>query len=193
MAWDQTLKDLINASDVTQVFGLTTEQLIFVFASSVVVGHISLTYYYVFGSKSKAWAELHLLEKSVISLVVGFLTILVSLFLQLLIVIIASAGKLNGDPLAGFPLAQFKYILPFGWFYLMYKISKGKKVKARTRGLDFIKWYSVTSLIVLFIVDLFAIIALAFFAGATIPMIGIMFILACLIYVLWAPKKKVAT
>ncbi len=111
---------LLDLSKLHEVFGVNKESLIWLLSASIIFGIVCLTtYYYVYANKKEKdnWNKINYLEKVIISLIIGFITILTSL---LIITSIELMLILTGSTPNDF-VFQFGYLLPFILFYFGYK------------------------------------------------------------------------
>lgn len=77
----EILTQLINISGISDVFGLSVKSLLIVLFGSIIVGYTCLTFRYKIFEYNQKWKALDYTEKTVVSLVIGFLSILSSLYI----------------------------------------------------------------------------------------------------------------
>ena len=99
---------LIDIFGITRIFGLEVNSLLTIILGSLIVGYTCLTFQYKIYDNNQRWTNLDHFEKVMVSMVIGFLSILASLY----IVTIYQITFINSKDLEQFFL-QLKYVSPF--------------------------------------------------------------------------------
>lgn len=128
----ETATQLINSSQIPEVYGLSDNFFLILLVGSLVVGYTCLTFYYKVYHNNNRWTELDYFEKTIISLVVGFLSIIVSSYF----VIIYKLTSVNNE-YSNILFKQLLYVSPFLYFSAFSYLSEISNYKE----LDFIKTY----------------------------------------------------
>ncbi len=128
----ETATQLINSSQISEVYGLSDNFFLILLVGSLVVGYTCLTFYYKVYHNNNRWTELDYFEKTIISLVVGFLSIIVSSYF----VIIYKLTSVNNE-YSNILFKQLLYVSPFLYFSAFSYLSEISNYKE----LDFIKTY----------------------------------------------------
>lgn len=171
------LIDILGLSNIVEV-----ESGIFlsIILGSFIVGYTCLTFKYKIYDNNERWTNLDQLEKGIVSLVVGFLSILTSFY----IVTIYQVTFLNNNDLEQFIL-QLKYVSPFLYF-ICFSLSTAE---SKFEEFDFIKKYIRFSFYFIVILNfLFALImlyAIRSWIGIFWMIIFILIILAPFIWREW--------
>ncbi len=139
----------IENSNISKAFGLDVNGFLVLILGSFIVGYICLTFYYkvYYDYSNRKWSELNFSEKAIVSLVVGFFGIFISLLA--ILVSIFTIFSDNIEQLNQF-LLQLSYVTPFLYFIGFSRIT----AKCDYKGLDFIKnyiKYSFSLVVVLFL------------------------------------------
>jgi len=71
---------VISMFNITKNFGIDAQSFFILIFGSVIVGYMCLTFYYKIFSNNERWTKLDYFEKVIVSLVVGFFSIIVSIF-----------------------------------------------------------------------------------------------------------------
>ena len=132
---------LIDIFSITRVFGLEVNSLLTIILGSLIVGYTCLTFKYKIYDNNQRWTNLDHFEKAMVSMVIGFLSILASLY----IVTIYQFTLINSKDLEQFFL-QLKYVSPFLYFISFSIIT----AKSNYEELDFIKKYIWVSFSLIF-------------------------------------------
>ncbi len=154
MSFFDLVKGLIDATDFSKAFGINSNIFIFIVLSSLLVGFVCLSFYYRIYNKQKEWGQLDVIDKFSLAGVIGFLSILTSLFLVAFIELIFAKQTSQNESLSQ-TIGQLKYFMPFVYFYFL--TAHFEKIS----GLDFIRksvWMS------LFITSIASIILLVWLA-----------------------------
>jgi len=147
--------EIINSSNIPKAFGLEANSLLIVIFGSLIVGYICLTFYYRIYDDNKRWEALEYSEKATVSLIIGLLSILSSLYIVTIYQLSIPEAK-NLEQL----FSQLRYISPFFYFIFFVVLTS----KNNFEGLDFIKtyiWYSSNAIVVLNIIFMFLIFLLS--------------------------------
>ena len=125
----------VDISNISKAFGIENNSFLILIIGSFIVGYICLTFYYkiYYDQDNEKWTKLEFSEKATVSLIIGFLSIMNSLF----VVAIWQLSYRNDKNLEQF-FSQLNYIIPFLYFTFI----SGLTHKYNYKGLDFIKKYS---------------------------------------------------
>ena len=128
--------EIIKSSNIENVFNIGANEFLVLILGSLIVGFICLTLYYRIYNNNKRWSELKFYEKSIVSLIIGFLSILVSLYILTILVLLTLLLKV---PLENYEkiLMQLPYLGSFFYFIIFLKLNSNKPYKE----LGFIKEY----------------------------------------------------
>lgn len=148
----------IDISNISKAFGLENNSFLILIIGSFIVGYICLTFYYkiYYDQDNEKWTKLDFSEKAIISLIIGFLSIMNSLFF----VAIWQLSYMNDKNLEQF-FSQLNYVVPFIYFTAISVFFNRKD--NFFKGLDFIKKYisySVTLIMNLSFIFIFIILYL---------------------------------
>lgn len=130
-----SITQVVSIFDIPKAFGIDINGFLTLILGSIIVGYICLTFHYKIYFNNQRWAELDYFEKAIVSLVVGFLSILVSIYAVTVYKYIIFQNN-NIEQLDQLFL-QLKYIAPFLYFIGFSAIA----AKYDYRELDFIKKY----------------------------------------------------
>lgn len=139
MEYLEYIKEFIELLDISKNFGIDIKSFLVFIIGGIIVGFICLTLYYRVYGNNKRWVNLLFYEKTIISLVIGILSILASLFFIVLYQII----MVNNDSLQQL-FIQLQYIGPFLYFIAFAALT----MKYKYKGLDFIKKYILYTFII---------------------------------------------
>ena len=174
------ITQLIDILGLSNIFGVESGNFLSIILGSFIVGYTCLTFKYKIYDNNERWTNLDQLEKGIVSLVVGFLSILTSLY----IVTIYQVTFLNNYDLEQFIL-QLKYVSPFLYF-ICFSLSTAE---SKFEEFDFIKKYIRFSFYFIVILNfLFALImlyAIRSWIGIFWMIIFILIILAPFIWREW--------
>lgn len=139
----------VDISNISKVFGLDANSFLILIIGSFIVGYICLTFYYkiYYNQDNKNWTDLEFSEKAIVSLFIGFLSIMVSSFGVATYEFIGRYINRDYNNLSQF-FSQLYYIVPFLYFTFISFLTH----KDEYRGLDFIKkyiYYSMLGIIIL--------------------------------------------
>ena len=126
------ITQLIDILGLSNIFGVESGNFLSIILGSFIVGYTCLTFKYKIYDNNERWTNLDQLEKGIVSLVVGFLSILTSFY----IVTIYEVTFLNNNGLEQFIL-QLKYVSPFLYFISFSILT----AKSKFEEFDFIKTY----------------------------------------------------
>ena len=127
----------IEKSNISKAFGIDVNSFLILISGSFIVGYICLTLYYMVyndGANNK-WKELNFSEKAIVSLAIGFVSILPSI-----LIVHMYQSVINNDK----NIEQFYYIYPFIYFIMISGLVN--KIK-NYREMKFIKVYLQVSVI----------------------------------------------
>ena len=137
--------------NLSKAFGIDANNLLTLITGSFIVGYICLTFYYIVFRPNEKWMKLEFFDKAMISLVIGFFSIIISLYIFSVYALLLKSE--HSEQL----FAQLKYVFPFVYFIAFSTMSD----KLNYKELDFIKKYiSYSFLIVVGLSFLFLIIIL---------------------------------
>lgn len=144
----------VDISNISKAFGLENNSFLILIIGSFIAGYICLTFYYkiYYDQDNEKWTKLDFSEKAIVSLIIGFLSIMISLFA----VAIWQLSYRNDKNLEQF-FSQLNYVIPFLYFTI---ISVFLTRKDNYKGLDFIKKYisySITLIMILVFIFTFII------------------------------------
>jgi len=128
----------VDLSILSNAFGIENNSFLTLIIGSFIVGYICLTFYYkiYFDQDNEKWTKLEFSEKVIVSLFIGFLTILVSLFA------VATWQLYYNDKVLEKFFLQLYYVSPF----LYFKIISAFTHKENYKELVFIKKYILISI-----------------------------------------------
>ncbi len=129
-----SITQVISMFNIPKAFGIDINDFLTIILGSFIVGHTCLTFHYKIYSNNQRWMELDYFEKAIVSLVIGFFSILVSIYA--VTVYQFTIPKDNIERLGPLFL-QLKYVAPFLYFIVFSVIS----AKYDYKELDFIKKY----------------------------------------------------
>ncbi|MFH1230538.1 MAG: hypothetical protein V1709_03485 [Planctomycetota bacterium] len=136
--------EFIEVSNISKAFGLDVNSFLVLILGSFIMGYAGLTFFYkiYYNQVHQEWDDLEFSEKAIVSLFLGFLTILASLYAvgtwQLMYI-----NNKNFEQL----FSQLNYVFPFLYFVIISTFLARKY-----KGLDFIKeyiWVSLNAIIIL--------------------------------------------
>ena len=171
----ETATQLINSSQISEVYGLSDNFFLILLVGSLVVGYTCLTFYYKVYHNNNRWTELDYFEKTIISLVVGFLSIIVSSYF----VIIYKLTSVNNE-YSNILFKQLLYVSPFLYFSAFSYLSEISNYKE----LDFIKTYILRTVTLIFTLN-FVLILIVFYivkAWSGILLIILLILILLLLY-----------
>lgn len=176
---------LVEASNISKVFGLDVKSFLTLILGSFIVGYTCLTFFYkiYYEQDNDKWINLNFSEKAIVSSFIGFLSILVSLFVVAtwsLLYINNSTEKLEQL------LSQFYYIFPFLYFAI---ISVYLTRKYNYKGLVFIKEYIWISIKTIFIFIFVFTLGILILVGSLIGILGVFVIIVLYIIAMKLIKK----
>ncbi len=130
-----SLTQVISMFNIPKAFGIDINDFLTIILGSFIVGYACLTFHYKIYSNNQRWMELDYFEKAIVSLVVGFFSILVSLFA----VTVYKFTIFQRDNIEQFNqlFLQLNYIVPFLYFIIFSSIT----TKYDDKNLEFIKKY----------------------------------------------------
>lgn len=128
------ITQVVSMFNIPKAFGIDINGFLTLILGSLFVGYICLTFHYKIYSNNQRWTELDYLEKAIVSLVIGFFSIFVSL-----LAILVSKFTIFSDNIEQLNqfFLQLSYVLPFLYFIAFSRIT----AKCDYKGLDFIKNY----------------------------------------------------
>ncbi|MCX9024798.1 MAG: hypothetical protein OIN85_01735 [Candidatus Methanoperedens sp.] len=129
-----TITQVISMFNISKAFGIGINDFLTIILGSFIVGYICLTFHYKIYSNNQRWTELDYFEKAIVSLVIGFFSILISIYVVMIYQL--TFPKDNIDRLGQFFL-QLNYITPFLYFIAFSTIA----AKYDYKELDLIKKY----------------------------------------------------
>jgi hypothetical protein len=129
-----TVTQIISMFNISKAFGIGINDILTLVLGSFIVGYICLTFHYKIYSNNQRWTELDYFEKAIVSLVIGFFSILVSLFA---VTIYQLTFPKDSIEQMGQLFLQLKYITPFLYFIVFSTIA----AKYDYKELDLIKKY----------------------------------------------------
>ncbi len=129
-----SITQIINMFNIPKAFGIDINDFLTVFLGSLIVGYTCLTFQYKIYSNNERWTKLDYFEKAIVSLVIGFFSILVSIYVVTIYQF--TILKDNIEQLSQLIL-QLKYLVPFLYFISFSAIT----AKYDYKDLDFIKKY----------------------------------------------------
>ena len=174
----ETATQLINSSQISEVYGLSDNFFLILLVGSLVVGYTCLTFYYKVYHNNNRWTELDYFEKTIISLVVGFLSIIVSSYF----VIIYKLTSVNNE-YSNILFKQLLYVSPFLYFSAFSYLSEISNYKE----LDFIKTYILRTVTLIFTLN-FVLILIVFYIVKAWS--GILLIILLILILLLLYKKE---
>jgi len=130
-----SITQVISMFNIPKAFGIDINDFLTIILGSFIVGYICLTFHYKIYSNNRRWTELDYFEKAIVSLIIGFFSILVSLF-AITVYKFTIFPKENIDQLNQL-FTQLKYLVPFLYFIGFSSIT----AKYDYKELDFIKKY----------------------------------------------------
>ena len=119
----ETATQLINSSQIPEVYGLSDNFFLILLVGSLVVGYICLTFYYKVYQNNNRWTELDYFEKTIICLIVGFLSIIVSSYF----VNIYKLTSVNNE-YSNILFKQLLYVSPFLYFSAFSYLSEISRI-----------------------------------------------------------------
>ena len=128
------VNQFIENSNISKAFGIDVNNFLILILGSIIVGYTCLTFYYKIFSNNQRWTKLDYFEKVIVSLVIGFFSVLVSIYT---VTVYSFALSQDNRELLGKTFLQMTYILPFLYFISFSKIT----AKYDYKELDFIKKY----------------------------------------------------
>ena len=170
-----SIQDFAQVLSFTEAFGTSFNVSIQLFVSSLVLGLMCLFSYYTLFHRSDYWSKsLGYVEKTILSFVVGFLTIIVSAWATVFL-------KAFFDPfnLPEMIFTQILLMMPFAYFFfyaLIYNQLGGKNKKT---DLDFAKNYIKVSTLVFINFNVLIITLMVFYVGWGLGLVWVS--LVCLI------------
>ena len=153
----EVVTQLIAVSDISKAFGLDVATFLTVVLGSFIVGSICLTFHYKIYDNNKLWANLEIFEKAIVSSVIGFFSILASLYLFTLFQLIFAKDKE-----LEYVFNQLNYIAPFLYFICFSTLA----ARYNYIELDFIKIYIQRSFTFIAVLVFIIIFIILFFAEA---------------------------
>jgi len=172
----ETATQLINSSHIAEVYGLDDNFILILLVGSLVVGYTCLTLYYkVYHNNNDRWTELDYFEKAIISLIVGFLSVIASSYFVIIYQLI-----LGNNEYSNILFLQLLYFSPFLYFLAFSYLSERSDYK----DLDFIKTYILKTAILISTLN-FVLILIVFYivkAWNGIGLIIIFIIISLLVY-----------
>lgn len=171
----ETATQLINSSQIPEVYGLSDNFFLILLVGSLVVGYTCLTFYYKVYHNNNRWTELDYFEKTIISLVVGFLSVIASSYFVIIYKLI-----LVNNEYSNILFKQLLYVSPFLYFYTFSYLSK----RSNYKELDFIKTYVLRTLTLIFSLN-FVLILIVFYiikAWSGILLIILLILILLLLY-----------
>ncbi len=176
---------LIDILGLSNIFGVESGNFLSILLGSFIVGYTCLTFKYKIYDNNERWTNLDQLEKGIVSLVVGFLSILTSFY----IVTIYQVTFLNNNGLEQLIL-QLKYVSPFLYF-IIFSISTAK---SKFEEFDFIKkyiWFSFNFILILnFLFALIMLYIIRYWIGIFWIIIFILIILAPFIWRKYSSQRN---
>lgn len=176
---------LIDILRISNIFGVESGTFLSILLGSFIVGYTCLTFKYKIYDNNERWTNLDQLEKGIVSLVVGFLSILTSFY----IVTIYQVTFLNNNGLEQLIL-QLKYVSPFLYF-IIFSISTAK---SKFEEFDFIKkyiWFSFNFILTLnFLFALIMLYIIRYWIGIFWIILFILFILAPFIWRKYSSQRN---
>lgn len=135
MATLDIVNQFVENSNIAKAFGLDVNSFLTLILGSFIVGYFGLTFYYKIYYSHETWKDLEFSEKAIVSVVVGFLTILLSQYTLVIIqlMIINDPNYKKYEQL----FSQYTYILPLLYFIAISVIL----AKKNYTELNFIKYY----------------------------------------------------
>ena len=134
----------IENSNISKVFGMADDNLLILILGSFIVGYICLTFYYMVYNvnTNNMWEKLDFSEKAIISLAIGFLSILSSiLFVS---IFVATSHLLSSNDKNIEQLLRLYYTYPFIYFTAFSALADKMK---NYQDMEFIKAYLKYSVI----------------------------------------------
>ena len=167
---------LIGISNISNVFGLEDNSFLILIIGSFIVGYTCLTFYYKIYHHNESWKNLDYSEKAIVSLVIGFLSILASLY----IITFYQHTFFKGTDLDQFFL-QVKYISPFLYFITFSALASLPHLTSESMHTDFgfVKIYILVSFVFIASLNYILILAILYF-NKNWAEIGFMFLLILL-------------
>ena len=143
----EIVNQFIENSNISNAFGIDANSFLILISGSFIVGYICLTLYYmVYNDDSNdKWKELNFSEKAIVSLVVGFLSIISS---QYLIIIFKFTN--NFDKKLEHLFLQLNYMVPFILFIVFSSVLNLNK---KYQEMEFIKEYIKVGAIWIFLLN----------------------------------------
>ena len=176
-----TVTQIINNSSIPNAFGIDANSFLILISGSFIVGYICLTLYYlVYNADSNyMWKQLNFSEKAVVSLVIGFLTIFVS-------ILIVELYKLstNFEKKLEQSFLQLNYLFPFILFVIFSWLINLKK---KYQNMEFIKKYIMITVIWIFLLSVI-LISIVFYMIQN--WLGILILFIPIIVLLFVSKKR---
>ena len=150
---------LIGISNISNAFGLEDNSFLILIIGSFIVGYTCLTFYYKIYHHNESWKNLDYPEKAIVSLVIGFLSILASLYL----VMFYQHTFFKDTNLDQFFL-QVKYISPFLYFITFSALVSLPQLTSESMHTDlgFVKIYISVSFVFIASLNLILILALLY-------------------------------
>lgn len=174
----ETATQLINSSQIPEVYGLSDNFFLILLVGSLVVGYICLTFYYKVYQNNNRWTKLDYFEKTIICLIVGFLSIIVSSYF----VNIYKLTSVNNE-YSNILFKQLLYVSPFLYFSAFSYLSEISNYKE----LDFIKTYILRTVTLIFTLN-FVLILIVFYIVKAWS--GILLIILLILILLLLYKKE---
>ncbi len=129
-----TITQVISMFNISNAFGIGINDFLTIILGSFIVGYICLTFHYKIYSNNQRWTELDYFEKAIVSLVIGFFSILISIYA---VTIYQLTFPNDSIEQMGQFFLQLKYITPFLYFIAFSTIA----AKYDYKELDLIKKY----------------------------------------------------
>ena len=174
----ETATQLINSSQIPEVYGLSDNFFLILLVGSLVVGYICLTFYYKVYQNNNRWTELDYFEKTIICLIVGFLSIIVSSYF----VNIYKLTSVNNE-YSNILFKQLLYVSPFLYFSAFSYLSEISNYKE----LDFIKTYILRTVTLILTLNFILILIVFYIVKAWS---GILLIILLILILLLLYKKE---
>lgn len=132
----EVIKLIIGTSNISNVFGIEDNSFLILIMGSFIVGYTCLTFYYKIYYYNDSWKNLDYPEKAIVSLVIGFLSVLASLYIVTFYQYVFFKGISGLEQI----FLQLMYIAPFLYFITFSALSSLIFESMHTE-LDFIKKY----------------------------------------------------
>ena len=131
MAFLDLIKQFLENSDISKIFGLDSKTTLEIVVGSLIIGLVALTVYYYVYKPNKEWHKLKYFEKSIIAFIVGFSSFLFVFY------IIAILGLFLRDKSFDKLFSQTLFLGPF--FYFSFFSIVYNKFNKSNKNLIFIK------------------------------------------------------